>query len=143
MRRFALVLALATVAAVPAVALASVTRTDTVTGSVKKTGISGTSLVYQGTAHSKLFGSGKITQKIGGVGQTGTFVIVYKRGTVRGKVTTHAKGGPGGTLNVTGTYTYTGGTKLYKHVSGHGTYTSKVPKALTSATFHEHGKITY
>jgi hypothetical protein len=142
MRRFALLLALATVG-VPAVALASTTRTDTVTGSVHKTGISGTSLVYKGTVHSKLFGTGKVTQKIGGVGLRGTFVIVYRRGTVRGTVTTHAKGAPDGGVDVTGTYTYASGTKLFKHVSGRGTFTSHAPKSLTSATFHEKGKITY
>src|SRR3954452_5088073 len=114
MRSLALCAALCAVA-VPA--LARTTRTDTVTASVHKTGRSGTALVYKGTVRSKVFGRGKVTEKIYG-NLKGTFVITYKRGKVRGKTTAHTQPSSGGRLKVSGAYRLTGGTGRYRHISG-------------------------
>src|SRR3954452_25091793 len=127
MRRF-LVPALAAALAVAAPAGAAKTRTDTVTASVHKTGRSGTALVYKGTVRSKVFGRGRVVEKIYG-NLKGTFVITYKRGKVRGSSVAHTRSGSGGKLNVSGTYRLTGGTGRYRHVSGHGTFTGSSPNA--------------
>jgi len=143
MRRFALPLILIlALAAMPGVALA-VTKTDHVTGTVKKTGTEGTKLVYEGHLTSTAFGKGYVIQKIGAVGLVGTFSIKYKRGTVRGTVRAHAKGSPDGTVNVTGTYKFTGGTGAYKKIKGTGTFRSKADVKLTQTTFNQTGKVTY
>src|SRR3954447_1573070 len=115
MRRF--VPTFATVLLLAAPAGAATTRTDTVRASVHKTGRSGTALVYKGTVHSKVFGRGKVVEKIYG-NLKGTFVITYKRGKVRGATTAHTQPSSGGKLKVSGTYKLTGGTGRYKHVTG-------------------------
>jgi hypothetical protein len=139
MRRLALAALVAACAAAPAAAR---TRTDTVTATVKKTGRSGTALVYTGVVHSKVFGRGRVVEKIYG-GLKGTFVITYAHGKVRGASTAHAKAAPGGGVNVTGTYRLTGGTGRYKKISGSGTFTGHSDTTLQRATFRQHGKVSF
>lgn len=140
MRRIALTALIAAFAAVPADA--KTTRTDTVTATVKKTGQSGTALVYKGTVRSKVFGKGKVVEKIYG-GLNGTFVITYKHGKVRGSSTAKATADPDGGVDVKGTYTLTGGTGRYKKISGSGTFTGHSNADLSTATFRQHGKVSY
>ncbi|HVW17924.1 MAG TPA: hypothetical protein VHB30_06710, partial [Solirubrobacteraceae bacterium] len=121
MRRSLLAAALAVSVAVPAGALAQsryVTLTDTVTATVHKTGVQGTTLVYKGTVRSKLFGTGKVTERVANLGLDGTLSVVYEHGTVRGTSTAKPKAAPGGGFTVTGTYEITGGTGRSVHVRG-------------------------
>jgi hypothetical protein len=132
-------LVLALFVAVPA---AATTRVDTVTASVHKTGHSGLDLVYKGTVHSRVFGKGQVTEYIGG-DLRGRFVIHYAHGVVRGTSIAHARSAPGGGVNVSGTYRLTSGTKRYRHIRGHGTYTGHSEQSLQSATFRQHGKVSF
>src|SRR3954447_2914840 len=141
MRRFS-VPALAAALLLVAPAAAATTHTDTVTASVHKTGRSGTALVYKGTVRSKVFGRGKVTEKIYG-NLKGTFVITYKRGKVRGKTTAYTQPSSGGRLKVSGSYRLTGGTGRYRHISGHGTYTGSSSPDLSRASFRQHGKLRF
>jgi hypothetical protein len=118
------------------------THTDTVTASVHKTGRSGTALVYKGTVHSKVFGRGRVVEKIYG-NLKGTFVITYRRGKVRGTSTAHTQPSSGGRLKVSGTYRLTGGTGPYRHISGHGTFTGTSSADLQRASFRQHGKVRF
>jgi hypothetical protein len=141
MRRFGVpTLVAALLLAAPAGA--AKTHTDTVTASVHKTGRSGTALVYKGTVKSKVFGRGKVVEKIYG-NLKGTFVITYKHGKVRGKTTAHTQPSSGGRLKVTGTYRLTGGTGRYKHISGHGKFTGSSSQDLSRASFRQHGKVRF
>lgn len=128
--------------AAAAPALATTTRTDTVTASVHKTGRSGSSLVYKGTVHSKVFGTGKVTEYIG-ITLRGRFVIQYRRGTVRGTSVAHITHSGGSGLDVNGTYRLTGGSGRYKHVSGHGSFTGHSTADESRATFRQHGKVSF
>jgi hypothetical protein len=141
MARF-LVPALAATLLLAAPAGAAKTHTDTVTATVKKTGRSGTALVYKGTVHSKVFGQGKVVEKIYAT-LKGTFVITYEHGKVRGSTTAHTQPSSGGKLKVTGTYRITGGTGRYKHISGHGTFTGSSSSDLSRASFRQHGKVRF
>ena len=134
----------ATVVAVLALASAAgaTSRVDTVTASVHQTGHSGLDLVYKGTVHSKVFGTGKVTEYVGG-NLRGRFVITYARGVVRGTSIAHAKGAAGGGVDVTGTYRLTGGTRRYRHIKGHGTFTGHSSQSLHSATFRQHGPVSF
>ena len=127
-------------AAAPADALK--TRTDTVTASVHKTGRSGTALVYKGTVRSKVFGKGRVVEKVYG-NLKGTFVITYKRGKVRGRSTAKTKPSSGGRLRVTGTYRLTSGTGRYKNIRGSGTFTGSSSRDLSRATFRQQGKVRF
>ena len=140
MRRLLVPLSCAALAAAPA--LARTTKTDTVTATVHKTGRSGTALVYKGTVHSKVFGKGQVTEYLYG-DLTGKFVIKYAKGVVRGKSVAHLKHAGNSGVDVTGTYTLTGGTKSYRHVSGHGTFTGHTSQSLQSASFRQRGKVSF
>ena len=134
--------AVAVVAVAAAPAGAAKTRTDTVTASVHKTGRSGTALVYKGTVHSKVFGPGKVVEKIYG-DLKGTFVITYAHGKVRGSSTAHTAPSTGGKLRVSGSYRLTGGTGRYRHISGHGTYSGTSSADLQRASFRQHGRVRF
>jgi hypothetical protein len=123
-------------------AAATTTRVDTVTASVHKTGRSGVDLVYRGTVHSKVFGSGKVTEYVGG-DLRGRFVIRYSHGVVRGTSVAHTNGTGGGGIDVTGTYRLTGGTGRYRHIRGHGTFTGHSSPSLQSASFRQHGRVSF
>jgi hypothetical protein len=133
---------LAVTAALAAPALARTTKTDTVTASVHKTGRSGTALVYKGVVHSKVFGKGQVTEYLYG-DLTGKFVIRYAKGVVRGRSVAHLKHVGNSGVDVTGTYKLTGGTKKYRHVSGHGTFTGHTSQSLQSASFRQRGKVSF
>src|SRR4051794_32676994 len=141
MRRF-LAPALAAALAVAAPAGAAKTRTDTVTATVHKTGRSGTALVYKGVVHSKVFGKGRVVEKIYG-NLKGTFVITYAHGKVRGATTAKTQPSSGGRLKVSGSFRLTGGTGRYKHITGHGTYTGSSSTDLSRASFRQHGKVRF
>jgi hypothetical protein len=121
---------------------AATNRTDTVTASVHKTGRSGTALVYKGTVHSKVFGTGSVTEYLEG-NLKGRFVIRYAKGTVRGMSVAHIKNAGGNGVDVTGTYKLTGGSGSYKHVSGHGRFTGHSSQDLQSASFRQHGAVSF
>jgi len=139
-RSLVLSLTAALIAAAPAGA--AKTHTDTVTASVHKTGRSGTALVYKGTVRSKVFGQGKVVEKIYG-NLKGTFVITYKRGKVRGTTIAHTQPSSGGRLKVTGTYRLTSGTGRYRNISGRGTFTGSSSADLSRASFRQHGKVRF
>lgn len=141
-RSLALPAACALAAALAATAGAAKTRTDTVTASVHKTGRSGTALVYKGVVHSKVFGRGRVVEKIYG-NLKGTFVITYKGGKVRGSSTARTAPSSGGRLRVYGTYRLTGGTGRYRHISGHGTYSGTSSADLSRASFRQRGKVRF
>jgi hypothetical protein len=136
----ALIAAVAVLVASPATALT--TRTDTVRATVKKSGRSGTALVYKGTVRSKVFGRGTVVEKVYG-DLSGTFVITYEKGTVRGSSQAKAKAAPGGGLDVSGSYKLTGGTGRYKDVRGKGRFTGHSSTDLQTATFRQHGKVSF
>lgn len=140
MRTLGLALALLVVAAVPA--SARTTRTDTVTATVHKTGRSGLDLVYKGTVHSKVFGTGRVTEYVGG-DLRGRVIIRYARGTVRGTTVAHTRNAGGNGVDVYGTYRLTGGTGRYRHIAGHGTFTGHSSADLQSATFRQHGPVSF
>src|SRR5689334_7586996 len=123
-------------------ASAARTRTDTVTATVHKTGRSGTALVYKGVVHSKVFGRGRVVEKIYG-NLKGTFVITYKHGKVRGATTAKTQPSGGGKIRVSGTFRLTGGTGRYRHISGHGTYTGSSSTDLSRASFRQHGRVRF
>ena len=140
MRRFVPTLTAALLLAAPAGA--ATTHTDTVRASVHKTGRSGTALVYKGTVHSKVFGRGRVVEKVYG-DLRGTFVITYKHGKVRGRTVAHTRTGSGGKLRVSGTYRLTGGSGRYRHISGRGTFTGSSSADLSRASFRQHGKVRF
>jgi hypothetical protein len=142
MPRLARVVAIALLALTPAAALAVKQRVDTVTATVHKTGRSGTALVYKGVVHSKVFGRGRVVEKVYG-DLKGTFVLTYAHGKVRGSSVAHAKSGSGGKLIVYGTYRLTSGTGRYRHISGHGSFTGTSTKDLSGATFRQHGPVRF
>lgn len=139
MRRLALITLTAALVAVPAEA---VTKTDVVTATVHKTGRSGTAIVYKGPVHSKVFGEGKVVQKIY-ANLKGTFEITYPKGKTRGTTTAKTDPQPSGKIKVTGTFKLTGGTGKFKNVSGHGTFTGTANADLSKATFRQEGKVSY
>lgn len=127
------------IAAVPAEALR--TRTDVVRAKVHRTGGSGTTMVYRGTVRSKLFGRGRVVERIGN-DLKGTFVITYRRGKVRGRSTAWAT--PAGDhVEVSGTYRVTGGTRRYRHIRGHGTFKGSSSGDFTRATSRMTGRVTF
>src|SRR5215210_2168753 len=109
MRRLVLLALAAALVTVPAQA---VTKNDVVTASVKKTGRSGTALVYKGTVNSKVFGRGTVVEKVY-PDLTGTFVITYAKGKVTGRSTAKTRPSTGDRIRVTGTYRITGGSGRY------------------------------
>jgi hypothetical protein len=139
MRRLVLITLVASLVAVPAQA---VTKHDVVTATVHKTGRSGTALVYKGTVHSKVFGTGKLVQKIYS-NLTGSFVITYAKGKTMGTTTAKTEPSTGSRLKVTGTFKLTGGTGKYKKVRGSGTYKGSSNADLSSATFRQEGNVSY
>ena len=140
MRRFIL-MSLAALALLAAPALA-VTKDDSVTAKVKKSGRSGTATVYKGTVNSKAFGKGTVVEKVYG-NLKGTFVITYKKGKIKGKSTAKIGSISNGKVNVTGTYEITGGTGPYKKAKGKGTFKGSSSADLQSATFTQKGKVSY
>jgi hypothetical protein len=140
MRRLVLIaLGIALVAAPVADA---VTRHDVVTATVHKSGRSGTALVYKGTVHSKVFGTGKVVQKVY-PNLKGSFVITYAKGKTKGVTTTKTDPQPGGQVKVTGTFRFTGGTGKYRHVRGSGKYRGSSNADLSKATFRQEGDVSY
>ncbi|MFL5845809.1 MAG: hypothetical protein ACJ762_14070 [Solirubrobacteraceae bacterium] len=139
MRRLVLITLGAALIAAPAQA---VTKNDVVTATVHKSGKSGTALVYKGTVHSKVFGTGTVVQKVYS-NLTGTFVITYKKGKTMGTTTTKIGSVSNGKVNVTGTFKLTGGTGKYKHVSGHGTYKGSSNASQSTASFRQVGAVTF
>src|SRR3954449_2415262 len=137
MPRVARIATVVLLALAPAAGAATKKHVDTVTATVHKTGRSGTALVYKSIVHSKVFGRGRIVEKVYG-DLKGTFVITYTHGKVRGSTVAHAKSGSGGKLTVYGKYRITGGTSRYKHISGHGSFSGTSTKDLSGATFRQH-----
>ncbi len=145
MRRPLFLAALALAVVLPAAAFGAakyVTEKDVVTATVHKTGVQGTALVYAGTVHSQVFGTGTVVEKVANLGLNGTFVNTYKYGTVKGTSTAHAKANPDGSgVTVTGTYQLTGGTGRYAHVYAKGTFTGTGSADLMTATFKQTGNV--
>jgi hypothetical protein len=125
------------------VAGASTTRTDRVTANVHSAGHDDRGLIYRGAVRSRVFGAGTVIEHVGGLGLRGTFFIRYGRGTVHGRSVAHAHPRSDGSLAFTGTYTLTGGTRAYRHVRGHGTFSGHGPADLSSATFTQRGRVSY
>jgi hypothetical protein len=139
-RTFGLALALLTVAAAPAAARTR--RIDSVTATVHKTGRSGLDLVYKGTVHSRVFGTGRVTEYVSG-NLHGRLVIRYARGVVRGTTVAHVRNAGNNGVDVYGTYRLTGGTGRYRHISGHGSFTGHSSRDLNTASFRQHGPVSF
>ena len=139
MRRLVLITLAAALGAAPAQA---VTKNDVVTASVRKTGRSGTALVYKGTVNSRVFGRGTVVEKVY-PDLTGTFVITYAKGKTMGRSTARTRPSSGDRIRVSGTYRLTGGTGRYKNVRGKGTFTGSSNRDLSRATFRQEGKVSY
>ena len=120
----------------------AVTKHDVVTATVHKSGRSGTALVYKGTVHSKVFGRGKVVQKVY-PNLKGSFVITYAKGKTMGTTTTKTDPQPSGKIKVTGTFKLTGGTGKYKNVSGTGKYSGTSDANLQKASFRQEGNVSY
>jgi hypothetical protein len=136
----ALALLVAALAAAPA--SARTTRADTVTATVHKTGHHGTDLVYKGIVRSKVFGRGQVTEYVAS-DLTGRLIIRYARGTVRGRSVAHFRHAGGSGVDVYGTYRLTGGTGRFKHIRGHGRFTGHSSPSLQTASFRQHGRVSY
>lgn len=143
MRKIGLALLLGSLVAVPAVD-AGKRRTyyDEVTAKVRKTGRSGTAIVYKGTVDSKVFGDGKVVEKVYG-NLDGKFEITYKAGKVFGTSTAKIDPQGGGRVKVYGTYKLTRGTGRYKGIKGQGTYRGSADADLQRATFTQKGPVTF
>jgi hypothetical protein len=139
MRRLVLLTLVGVLAAAPA---GAVTRNDVVTASVRKSGRSGTAIVYKGTVHSRVFGKGTVVERIY-ANLKGTFVITYAKGKTRGTTTAKTQPSSDGRLRVTGTYRLTGGTGRYKGISGSGTYRGTSNADLSRATFRQEGQVSF
>lgn len=129
-------------AASPALAA---TLTDNSTATVHKVSGSGSKTVYTGNMTSTALGRGTVRQTVilgKGLNVTGSYVITYRGGTVRGTVKAKAKIS-GGKITFTGTSRVTGGTGKYKGASGSSNYTGTANLSGTTATFIMRGKITY
>jgi hypothetical protein len=130
------------VAAGPAVAASHV---DSSTATVKKVSGSGARTVYAGAMTSTAFGRGTVRQTVilgKGLHVTGSFVVTYKGGTVRGTVKAQAKIS-GGRIVFRGSARITGGSGRYAHASGSSTYTGTANLSGTSATFTQRGRVSY
>ncbi len=129
----------------PLATAARVTRSDHVTAAVRKRSQHGNRLLYVGTAHSHVFGSGHIVEHatIQGLGSVGTFSIGYRGGTVRGHSRATGRAHANLTVSFSGTYRFTGGTGTYRNISGSGRFSGSGPLNLSSATFHQHGTVSY
>jgi hypothetical protein len=90
-----------------------------------------------------VFGRGTVVEHVTALGLRGSFVIRYKRGTVRGTSVAHASTQGDGSVALSGTYKLTGGTRRYRHVKGHGTFTGHGAANLSSATFTQRGRVSY
>ena len=126
--------------AAPATARSS--HVDTVTAKVHKTGRSGTAIVYKGTVHSKVFGRGRVTEYIQ-ANLSGRVVIRYAKGAVRGTTVAHVRHAGSGGLDVYGTYRLTGGSGRYRHIRGHGSFTGHSSADLQTASFRQHGRVSF
>src|SRR3954468_18026572 len=124
-------------------ALARTTRSDQVTARVHSAGHDVRGLIYRGVVHSRVFGRGTVVEHIGALGLRGTFVIPYRRGTVRGTSVAHARPRANGSLSFTGTYELVGGTGRYRHVRGSGTFRGHGPADLSTATFTQSGRVSF
>ena len=140
MRRIGLsCLMVLSVAAAPAMGK---TYYDEVRATVKKTGRSGTAIVYKGTVHSKVFGTGKVVEKVYG-NLDGTLEITYEKGKVFGTTTAKVTPMGGGKVRVSGTYKLTRGTGKYKGIRGSGTYKGTADADLQRASFTQRGPVTF
>jgi hypothetical protein len=135
------VAAVAAVVAVPA--SAATTHRDRVTATVHRQSQKGSTIIYTGSVSSSLFGRGTVRQTVHltGLNVTGSFVITYKGGTIRGSTKAKAKLHLDGTSSFTGTERITGGTGRYGGAHGSGSYTGS--GSLTKATFKQTGTVTY
>jgi hypothetical protein len=139
-----LVLSLAATLAIAPAAQSKVRR-DSVVATVTKKSQRGSTVLYTGTVRSKLFGRGTVTQtvRIQGLRASGSFVIRYRRGTIRGTTTAVGRPALNGTAKFTGTARITGGTGRYKGARGSGSYTGTSPLNLSRATFRQTGTVDY
>lgn len=127
------------------VAVAFAVHADVVTATVHRRSTKGNVIVYTGTAHSRVFGTGTVSERavVRGLGADGTFRIRYRRGTIRG--TSSARGSAHANLTVSfrGTFRITGGTGPYRKARGSGTYTGSGPLDLSRASFRQTGRVSY
>ena len=142
--RLALLLTIgaALVAASPAVAA---TKVDNSTATVHKASGSGNTTVYTGNMTSTAFGRGTVRQTVvlgKGLKVTGSYVVTYSGGTIRGTVKAKAKIS-GGKITFSGSARVTGGTGKFRGASGSSTYTGVANLSGTTATFSQRGGVSY
>jgi len=121
------------------------THADNSTATVHKVSGSGARTVYAGTMTSTALGRGTARQTIvlgKGLKVTGSYVVTYQGGSVRGTVKAQAKLS-GGKITFSGTSHITGGTGKYRGASGSSRYTGTANLSGSSATFTQRGTISY
>jgi hypothetical protein len=121
------------------------TRVDNSTATVHKVSGSGAKTVYAGAMTSSALGRGNVRQTVilgKGLKVTGSYVVTYRGGTVRGTVRAQAKIS-GGQITFTGSARVTGGTGKFRGASGSSTYTGTANLSGTSATFTQRGRISF
>jgi hypothetical protein len=121
------------------------TLVDTSTATVHKVSGSGAKTVYAGNMRSSALGRGTVRQTVilgKGLKVTGSYVVTYRGGTLRGTVRAKAKIS-GGKITFSGSARVTGGTGKFRGASGSSNYTGTANLSGTSATFTQRGRITY
>ncbi len=145
MRTSLLALVAAAAVVVPAAPAAAKTVEYDARATVHKRSQSGTTLVYAGKVRSTHLGPGRVKQtiRLAGLNATGSFVIRYRHGKLRGTTQTTGRPRLDGTAAFSGTVRITGGTGRYAGATGSGRYTGSAPLDLSKATFRQRGTITY
>lgn len=113
-------------------------------GSMRKVGHSGPAVIYRGSVTSPRFGRARVTQRlrITVLSATGTFRVRYRGGTLRGRVSAHARVRGSG-LAFEGTLRITGGSGRFSGAHGTGRYSGTSSLDLSHATFEQRGTLTY
>lgn len=145
LRRLPALLAAVLIAALVAPSVAPATTIAyQASGSVRKVGQHGPTLIYRGSVTSPGFGRAQVTQRlrITGLSASGTFRVRYRGGTLRGRVTAHASA-RGGDLAFAGSLRITGGTGRFAGARGSGRYSGTTSLDLSRATFEQRGTVRY
>jgi hypothetical protein len=100
---------------------------------------------YAGEAKGKPFGTAAVLARnqVSGSTSTGKAVIYAKRGTIRANITNEIQPQPDGSIRFPGSFKITGGTVLYKGVTGKGEFDGSAPAGSTLIVFHVTGKARY
>lgn len=101
--------------------------------------------VYAGEVKGKPFGTAAVLARdqVSGTTSTGKAVIYAKRGTIRANITNEIQPQPDGSAKFPGSFKITGGTGLYKGVTGKGKFDGSAAAGSPVIVFHVTGKARY